>query len=258
MNDKFIVCDNCGAKCDINATYCKACSHAFSCSDYLDDQIIDGMKNSELKNYIGKNADYYIKEFAKKKGKWFMQLNVAALLFGPTWFFYRKMYKAAMIYAAVLIVLSSLLTLVLPTVFKADVERYYNAKEQYSSYINSGAEMSLYEDPPYSTVVIGTHPAWKKVLDNLKSAQNRIRLIELLMTAPVFIINIVIRLFANAIYKNHITLHTQRNASGVSVKSAIGGLILVNAVMFLISSLLSQVPAVSQFVQATQTLFNWL
>ena len=255
MNDKFIVCDNCGAKCDIDATYCKTCSHTLSHSDYFDDQIIDGIENSELKNYIGKNSDYYIEKFAKKKSKWFIQLNFAALLFGPIWFFYRKMYKFAIIYAAILIALSSLLTLVLPTVFKTDVERYYSTKETYSDYINSGGETLLYKEPPYSTVVIGIHPTCQKLRDNLYDAQNKIRLIEFLITVPVFIINLLFRLFANSIYKNHIILNICSNNNGVSMKSAIGGFILVRFVMFIVSALLSQISVVAQFTEATHTLF---
>ena len=258
MDNKFIVCDNCGAKSDIDNTYCKVCSHTLSHSNYLDEQIIDGIENLELKNYIGKNANYYIHKFAKPKKKWFIQLNFAALLFGPTWFFYRKMYKIAMIYAAILILLSSLLSLVLPTVFKADVERYYVAKETYSNYINSGGEVNLYKEPPYSTVVIGTHPTYQKIRDNLDDAQNRIRLVEFFITAPVFIINFLFRLFANSIYKNHITSNIHSNHNGVSMKSAIGGLVLVNLVMFFISLLLNQISAVSKFAEATQTLFNWI
>ena len=118
------------------------------------------------------------------------------------------MYKIAMIYAAILILLSSLLSLVLPTVFKADVERYYVAKETYSNYINSGGEVNLYKEPPYSMVVIGTHPTYQKIRDNLDAAQNKIRLIDFLITAPVFVINILFRLFANSIYKNYtLTYH---------------------------------------------------
>lgn len=258
MNDEFVVCDNCGAKCDIEDTYCKSCSHTLSHSDCLDDQIIDGIENSELKSYIGKNSDYYIKKFAKKKGKWFIQLNFAALLFGPTWFFYRKMHKFAIIYAAILILLSSLLTLVLPTVFKEDVERYYVAKETYSNYINSGGEVNLYKEPPYSTVVIGTHPTFQRICDDLDDAQNKIRLIEFLIAAPVFVINILLRFFANSIYKNHITLNIHSNNNGVSMKSAIGGLVLVDLVMFIISVLLNQISVISRFTEATQTLFNWI
>ncbi len=258
MNDKFIVCDNCGAKCDIDDTYCKSCFHTLSHSAYLDEQIIDGIENSELKNCIGKNSDYYIKKFAKNKGKYFIQLNFAALLFGPTWFFYRKMYKFAIVYATILILLSSLLTLVLPTVFKSDVEGYYVAKETYSNYINTGGEVLLYKEAPYSTVVIGTHPTYQKIRDNLDAVQNKIRLIEFLITAPVFVINILFRLFANSIYKNHITLNIHSNNNGVSMKSAISGFVMVNLVMFIIFLLLNQISVVSKFAEATQTLFYWI
>lgn len=258
MNEPFIFCDTCGAKCDVSDTYCKFCSHTLSHSNYLDEQIIVGIENSELKNYIGKNSDYYVKNFAKKKGKWFIQLNFAALLFGPTWFFYRKMNKIAIMYAAVLILLSSLLTLVLPTIFKGDVERYYLAKETYSNYINSGGEVNLYKEPPYSTVVIGTHPTFQKIRDELDDAQNKIRLIEFLVTAPVFAINVLFRLFANSIYKNHIPSNIHSNHNGVSMKNAIGGLVLVNLIMFVISLLLNQISVISQFTEATQTLFYWI
>lgn len=258
MDNKFIVCDNCGAKSDIDDTYCKVCSHTLSHTNYWDEQIIDGIENSELKNYIGKNSDYYLKKFAKPKKKWFLQLNFAALLFGPTWFFYRKMNKIAIIYAAILILLSSLLTLVLPTVFKADVEGYYTAKQSYTDYHNSGKETHVFKDPPYSTVLIGKHPDYQKIYDDLDDAQNRIRLIEFLITAPVFIINVLFRLFANSIYKNHIPLNIHSNNNGVSMKNAIGGHVLVNLIMFVISLLLNQISAISQFTEATQTLFNWI
>ena len=258
MNEKFIVCDNCGTKCNIDDTFCKFCSHTLSYSDYLDDQIIDGIENSELKSYIGNYSGYYVKKFAKKKCKWFIQLNFAALLFGPTWFFYRKMYKIAMIYVAVLILLSSLLSLVLPTVFKTDVERYYVAKETYSNYINSGGEVLLYKEPPYSTVPIGIHPTYRKIQENLHAAQNKLRLIEFLITAPVFVINILFRLFANSIYKNYITTNIHSNNNGVSMKSAIGGLVLANLIMFFVSLLLNQISVVSKYTEAIQTLFYWI
>lgn len=255
MNNKFVVCDNCGTKCDVNDTYCKVCSQTLTCSD---NQIIDGIENAELKNYIGKNADYYIEKFAGNKGKLFVQLNIAALLFGPTWFFYRKMNKIAIIYAAILILLSSFLTLLLPTVFKADVERYYVAKETYTNYINSGGEVNLYKEPPYSTVVIGTHPTFQKIRDELDAEQDKIRWMEFLIAAPVFVINIAIRLLANAIYKKHITENIHVNNNGVSMKSAIGGLVLVNLIMFVISLLINLIPAVSRFAEATQTLMFWI
>jgi len=257
MSDNFIICDNCGTKCNVGDTFCKVCFQSLAGSDHLGNQAIDGIENAELEKFIGKNADYYIKKFAGNKDKLFVQLNVAALLFGPTWFFYRKMRKFAAMYAAVLILLSSLLSLALPMVFKTDVEEYYVAREAYINYINSGGQVNLYKDPPYSTVPIGIHPTFQKIRDDLDAAQNKIRLIEFFVAAPVFVINIAIRLFANAIYKRHIAENIHSNNNGVSMKSAIGGLPLVNLIMFVISLLINQIPVVSQFTEATQTLL-WL
>lgn len=256
MDNQYIICDNCGTKCNSDDKYCKICSYMLS--NCVNEPIINGIEDEKLKNYIQKGSDYYLKKFATKKGKWFIQLNFAALLFGPTWFFYRKMHKIAIAYAAILILLSSLLSVVLPVVFKADVDKYYSAKETYSNYINSGGEMYLYKEPPYSTYIIGLHPAYEKIRDDLKDAQNKIRLIEFLINAPVFVVNILFRLFANSIYKNHIITNIHSNKNGASMKSAIGGAVAVNLVTWIISALLLQIPIISRFFEATSTLFNWL
>ncbi len=42
------------------------------------------------------------------------------------------------------------------------------------------------------------------------------------------------------------------------MKSAIGGLVLVNLVNFIISLLLNQISVVAKFAEATQTLFYWI
>lgn len=227
--------------------------------DRDEDQVIDGIDNAELKKYLGKNSEYYVKKFAEKKDKkWFIQINFAALFFGTTWFFYRKMDKIALISATVLILLSSLLTLALATVFQSDVEKYYTAKERYASYVNSGGEVLLFKDPPYSSVVIGTHPTYEKLVNELDSAQNGIRWIAFFIAAPVVVPSLLLRLFANSIYRKHIRANIHGNRFGVSQKSAIDGLILVGAGILLCYFLLNLVPAVSRFIQATQMLYPWL
>lgn len=256
MSNNFVVCDNCGTKCNVDDTFCKVCFQ--SLSGRAGNQIIDGIDNAELGDFIGKNADYYTEKFAKKKGKLFVQLNIPALLFGPTWFFYRKMKRIAAMYVAVLMLLSSFLSLVLPVVFQADVEEYFVAREAYTNYINSGGEVNLYKDPPYSTVPIGIHPTFQKLRDELVAAQNKIRLIEALIVVPVLVINIAVRLFANAIYKKHITENIHSNKGGVSMKSAIGGLVLSNLIMFVVSVLINLIPAVLEFSVATETLMFWI
>ena len=131
MKDAYIVCDNCGTKCHANDVYCKTCSHPLA--DFTE-QAIEGIDNQELRQFIGKNSEDYIKKFKKKKGDWFLQINFAALLFGVTWFFYRKMYKVASLYTVGMLLLSMLLSIAVPTLFKADVEAFYAAEEAYTEY----------------------------------------------------------------------------------------------------------------------------
>ena len=224
----------------------------------MEKQIIETMDNEKLREVLNKNADYYTEKFKKTDKKWAPQLNFAALFFGPTWFFYRKMYKIAVIYAAAVVLLSCLLGAVLPAIFKADVDNYFDAKQAYTEYVNSGGETLLFEDPPYSTVVIGTHPTYQKLRDNLKAAQNKIMLINFFVTVPVNVLNILFRLFANSIYKNHITQNADTFEGGVSMKNAVLFHIAVAVATAAISVMLSNIQIVSQFTEATQTLFYWL
>lgn len=249
MNNDYIVCNNCGAKCNIHDLYCKSCSQKLSSSDNVEKQIIDGIDNTELRSFIGENADYYTEKFAKKKSKWFVQLNFAALFFGPTWFFYRKMDKIAMAYVAILILSSSLLTLVVPTVFNEDVKRYHAAYEAYIDYIDSGGEKYLDTDH-LDYVVLIKHPTYERLCDELEEAEKRISFIEFLINAPVFVINILIRFFANAIYKYHISLNIHRNRRGVSMKNAVIGYVLMYIAMTIVSLLLNQIPIVGKFTAA--------
>lgn len=249
MNNDYIVCNNCGAKCNMHDVYCKSCSHKLSSSDNVEKQIVDGIDNTELRSFIGNNADYYTEKFAKKNSKWFVQLNFAALFFGPTWFFYRKMSKIAIVYVAILILSSSLLTLLLPIVFKEDVEQYHAANEAYNEYIDSGGEIFLdMEDHDYVVGII--HPTYERISDELEAAEKRISFIEFLINAPVLLINILIRFFANSIYKYHITLNIHSNNGGVSMKNAIIGYILMYITMMIVYLLLNQIPIVARFSAA--------
>lgn len=161
-----------------------------------------------------------------------------------------------MAYAAIFILLSSRLTVVLPVVFQADVEHYYEAKAAYLDYKHSGKDILYQEDGPGSPTKL--HPEYQKVADDLKHAQNKIRWLQFFMIAPVVTLNILFRLCGNAIYKNHIELHIGASKGGVSLKSGFWGWAGVNAVIFVVSALIGQIPAVSRFVEATMTLFRWM
>ncbi len=245
------ICNNCGAVCNIYDTYCKKCSNSFDAQTMSNEQIIDGIDDNDVKDFIEKNADYYEKKIRKSKNKkWFIQLNFAALLFGPTWFFYRKMYKFAVIYATILIVLSSALSIILPLTFKNSIDEYYFAKNEYSNYINSGGEILVFEEG--TIAVSGTNPSYKILRDNLNDAKNKIKLITVLINVPVLVVNVLFRLFGNAFYKKYIIENMNSSNGGVSMKFAILGLIVVNIISLSVSLIALQIPAVSDFAYASQ------
>lgn len=258
MKDEFVICEKCGEKCSTDDLYCQNCSQSLSHSHVWSGQIIDGMDPEALKKRIGKNEDYYTEKFAKKKGKWFVQLNFAALLFGPIWFFYRKMYKAGVIYVAITILFAALFTLIVPTSFQKDVEQYHSARKAYENYVNSGKETHIWGEYPYSSQLIGLHPDYQEVSDNLKVAQNKIRLMDFLMHVAPLIVHIVIRLFANSIYKNHIASTIYSGDCGVSVKNAVVSFVVIGIISVIVSVLLGLVPTVSRFWEATDTIMHWM
>lgn len=74
------------------------------------DILIEGIPASEYVDYIGeKKSGTYIRKFAtmERFGRK-ISVSICALLFGPIWYLYRKMYKEGLLYAAALIVLAIL------------------------------------------------------------------------------------------------------------------------------------------------------
>ncbi len=256
MKDAYIVCDNCGTKCHANDVYCKTCSHPLAA---FTEQAIEGIDNQELRQFIGKNSEDYIKKFKKKKGDWFLQINFAALLFGVTWFFYRKMYKVASLYTVGMLLLSMLLSIAVPTLFKEDVEAFYAAEKARADYIDSGGETHVYKDPPYSNVMIGRHPTYQKLSDDLLNAERKLHLMEWLIGLTVLVADILMRLLANAFYKRHIRQNIGTEKGGTSVTGAVIGFVAVDALSTLCSFVVCLIPVVAQFQVAVSKWYDfWL
>lgn len=243
MNNQFKACNHCGTRCDINDKFCKVCFSTLPETEFK--PVIEGIEDVELINYMGKKSDYYLEKFAKSKKKWFVQWNWAAMLFGPTWFFYRKMYKVATIYSSALILLSLLFSLVIPIAFRADIDCYFETKDSYYAYTenynNPDGRYNIYDEPEYQDIKA-----------DYRSAQKMIKRINLLIVVPVNVLNFAFRLFGNAFYKRHITLNVHNGNNGVSMKSAIFGFVGYHIALNLVSLLLLLVPAVVRFMEAIQ------
>lgn len=94
-----------------------------------DEKTTDGMRIGDIAFYIQQNARHYINKFIKNKK---ITFNWAALLFGPAWFFYRKLYKAGAIFLALTVAIS-LFTYPLS-------DKLYKEQQEIESMISSESE----------------------------------------------------------------------------------------------------------------------
>ncbi len=243
MSDKYIVCDNCGARCEVGDTYCKTCSQNILSSSFVDEsaRVIDGIDDEELEKYIGKKAKYYMNCFSRTKKKWFIQFNLWAFVFGANWFLYRKMRKIAVTYVVSITLFSCLLTLICALAFMPDLLRYSEAKEAYDEYLVAyqNGEVEMFAEGPdlYD-------PDYKKIRDEKYESEKTVKWVDRLIAIPVLIVDILFRLSANAVYKQYITKKYYCTVGGTSLSSAIWGSILLNILRSVIQALFYLIPVV--------------
>ncbi len=136
MEDK-IICNECGTENEEKYEFCKNCGrvlktektqqnpfannapygqYANGYNGYMDMPEIEGIPTDEVAAFVGSKAPKIIPKFAKmqmtaSKTSWCWSVAILSYLFGPMgaafWFLYRKMYKIAIIFFAIGIVLSS-------------------------------------------------------------------------------------------------------------------------------------------------------
>lgn len=122
------ICEVCQTENEPQYKYCKNCGHLLTASEnsnnqytnYNDGQTpysngihindFDGISAEEMALFVGKNSDKILPKFEKmqitnSKTSWVWPAAVLGFILGPLgsalWFFYRKMYKAAMIFVAI-------------------------------------------------------------------------------------------------------------------------------------------------------------
>ncbi len=253
MNNANIICDNCGAVCGPSSTYCPNCSASFIINDdpFFGEQVIEGVENADVEEFVDYHHKYYTRKFAKvTHKKFFLGINVPALIFGRFWYAFRKMYKVAIIYSITVILLSTALTAILPIVYKDEIYRYYSAQQTYKEYIAGGGEslMKIGND----TAGYASHPAYKYVSHELGSAKRSLRSIYAWMTVPFIIAEIIFRLMANYFYRNHVTKYAgvDNTKGGTSFWSAVLAIGIIDTIMSVIGAILALIPQVRDFALA--------
>ncbi len=135
------ICEACGTENEQEYRYCKNCGNEIKSepqpeikeepvqqepnqtADFMFSDDFNGVSNEEMAIFIGKKADKILPKFTKmqltgSKTSWAWPVAILGFLFGPMgsalWFFYRKMYKPAIILAilgAVITALTGVMTL---------------------------------------------------------------------------------------------------------------------------------------------------
>ncbi|MBQ6847534.1 MAG: DUF2628 domain-containing protein [Clostridia bacterium] len=119
------ICEKCGTENEKEYKYCKNCGNSLECeteqkpkSEYIphtspQNHIVDdfdGVSAEEMALFIGKKSREFLPKFTKmqitnSKIAWSWPAAILGFLFGPLgsalWFFYRKMYKPAIILSVI-------------------------------------------------------------------------------------------------------------------------------------------------------------
>ena len=224
---KQVICEHCGATCNIDDGFCKSCWKKLSNDDVTEDYIIEGLGKSEWTDFIDKNADRYTAIYEKNEGKKiFANMNWSAFFFGFNWMFYRKMYKFAVIGYVAYFIATLILTICLTLPYQAEIRALQEDIEPYKDYSNTGGIISYYDqDGNYHTPdFVQKGILAEKRLFEIKTGI----MFKCLILVPIQ--GLIIGLFGDCIYRAHIMKNISSKKGGASIASVFCGSILINII----------------------------
>ena len=195
------VCPQCGAQINNDAPFCSHCGarqsnvqyheynlmndfafHTAGQKKYENDtQTIDGKRVADAALVVGANAEKFIPKFLKnKKVSW----NWSAFIFGPYYLFYRKMYKQGIIFTALSLVASLIISGI--------------ANEFFADQIT--AFISFYSDNMSSLI---TQPS-AELMNQFMDLYRSIMPIMLASIGINLVIHLIIAIFSDAFYKTKV------------------------------------------------------
>ncbi|MBE6763924.1 MAG: DUF2628 domain-containing protein [Ruminococcaceae bacterium] len=238
MSGTTVICENCGAVCNSHDGYCKECWKKLPSNEDSDDHILDGFGESDWSSFIEKNTEYYMPIFKKNEGKkWFVSLNWSAFLLRYDWLFYRRMYKVAiLLYLITSLVLMPLMTLLFTVPYLDEIQPLKEPIAAYEQYLEDGGQRIVYNgNESYKPEVVINGERAKYEMSTIST------FVRLWATLGTFVLQAVLMgLFGNAIYKQHIRSHIHEpDAGGASLASLYIGLIGANLIEYLLAFLYS-------------------
>lgn len=206
-------CPNCGSPIVANLPYCTTCGVPIASEAPSKDDMINGIKKSDLHLFIDKNSSRYVDVFsANENKKIFLNMNFAALFFNFYWMFYRKMYKIAFVFLAVYILFAAVTSAAVSFAIKPDVDEANEIIEPYSEY---------YENPQN---FYGDYYDGSIDITELRQAENdyNIKLSSIKRKAivyfliPSIIFSVSFGLLADWIYRGFIWRNIETSSGGTS------------------------------------------
>ena len=220
---KKLRCPDCGNTYTPGAKTCRSCGKTLpqpATNGPEDPDSLEGMPEKDWRDFIGKNASFYLDTFKKHKDKnFFLSVNPGAFIFGFVWFVYRKMFKQAFLLYLLSILLSALFVLVgtliqIPIVTAAKEE--YRPYTVYKTFDGERTE----EYPEYNSAkkreIEGAYSSYKAAQSNASTIST------VLSRVGSFATSLLISFSANWLYKEHILNHTTRR-KGYVAKNGKGG-----------------------------------
>lgn len=218
-DETAIVCRNCGADCPPDTLVCPECGTSLGAAGRVfygagqgpsrdsnifmkgvmtdPDEEIDGIKAREAAAYVQMRAGRYIPRFVEmsrkdKKLSW----NWAGFFMSPHWFFYRKIYKAGILFLSLTCIALLFASIPLKNAFID----YKNLMSDYIELTNMTTYEELLSD--YNEFVGNYGNLPEKERTELEKVQKEVVLYGALFIGSYFIPNFFAALYGDYIYKS--------------------------------------------------------
>lgn len=178
----------------------------------IEDEKINDISINEIGNFIENNRLRYIDIFKKNENKKiFLHMNWAAMFLSIYWMFYRKMYKAGVLFLLCLCIFSTLIFSLSLITLKDDIIA-----------INKQEDKAMYNQNKYSYYINANFTEEQTKLNEMKNDLNN-KLISFIVF-PSIAFSLLFGLIADCLYRNHMLRKIRYSDGGVSKKAVFGAL----------------------------------
>lgn len=194
-----------------------------------EDEKINDISKSEMISFIESNSDRYINIFKKNENrKFFLHMNWTALFFTIYWMFYRRMFKAGVLFLLCLGIFSTLVLSVTLFSLKDDIMaiREQLMKTTLADSGNTSGEFSAFPE-----LLTENQASLNKMNNDFN------RKLYTFILVPFLIFALIFGLSADWFYRDHLLRNIKFSDGGVSklaLFGALGVMLIYNFIMGLV------------------------